>query len=67
MEPDGEAIGDHDAGEGGAPPGLHRPFEPSLELHRLDPGAEQPCRGTLDEPLDEPLDGGEWTHAEPRV
>ena len=47
------------------PPGLHRALDPALDLDGLHVRAEQTGRRALEEPFEEPLDGGQGRHVGP--
>jgi hypothetical protein len=61
-EMEGISIRDPDPVGASPPLPLHRPLDPALELDRLEPGPEQPGRGTLEEALEEALEVGEESH-----
>jgi len=48
------------------PSGLHGPLDPALELDRLESSVKQAGGRPLEEALEEPLQGGEWTHGRAR-
>ena len=45
---------------------LHRSFDPTLQLDRLEARAEEASRRALEQAFEEPLDGGEWRHGRSR-
>jgi hypothetical protein len=44
--------------------GFHRPFDPSLDLQGPELGMEESGGLALEEPFEEPLDGGKGSHGE---
>jgi hypothetical protein len=62
VEGDGEAVGDDRPVARLDASSLHLALDATQQLDRLDPGAEDTCRRSLEEALEEPLEGGKSPH-----
>jgi len=61
-QPDGEAVRDDRPLAVANAVRLHRPLEAPLHLDGPQPSSEEPGGLALEEPLEEPLDGGKGSH-----
>ena len=66
RQPDEVAVRHDDPVGGTQPPALHRTLHAVLELDGLQPGTEEARGRPLEDPFEEPLQGGEGTHGRGR-